>query len=290
MQENKFSYLFLFTLILSLNHCFLFRSIDKPTQSIHLKDIDQSQVKIHWIGHATVLLQIYDKWILTDPNFSDQIGLIVKRYIYTPTEISELPEIDAVLISHTHFDHLDQPTLKQLKIKGNLFVPDGGGFYIPNIHEDKKVEMKPWDNHESNQVKVTAVPARHFGGRWLIDNLWDGDPYTGYVIEYKDVTIYFAGDTGYQKEQFIEIGKKFNIDVALLPVGPSKGPNNPVHINPFEAVDTFLDLRAKYLIPMHYGTFYRSMESELPTLLQALQPLEKKALILSIGDTYEFKK
>lgn len=282
---------FLFILFfLSLNHCSLFRTIERPTKVLNLSDFDPSQVKVHWIGHATLLIQIYDKWILTDPNFSKSIGLIVKRYIETPISLADVPELDAVLISHTHFDHLDQSTLKQLKVKGRVLVPKGAGVYIPNLHDAKKVEMEPWQAEEANQIKITAVPARHFGGRWLIDNLWDDDPYTGYVIEYKGITFYFAGDTGYQKAQFKEIGKKFNIDIAFLPVGPSKGPNNPVHINPIESVDTFLDLGAKKMIPMHYGTFYRTMESELATIQEALAPLGNKAEILSIGDSYEFKK
>jgi len=277
-------------LLLTISHCFLFRSMEKPPKAVTLANYNPNQVKFHWIGHATILIQIYDKWILTDPNFSSSVGLVVKRYVEAPLDLESLPEIDTVLISHTHFDHLDQSTLKQLRIKGNVLVPKGAGFFIPNSLTEKKIELEPWQNTESNQIKLTAVPARHFGGRWLVDNLWDGDPYTGYVIEYRGVTLYFAGDTGYQKENFQEIGKRFNIDLAFLPVGPSKGPNNPVHINPYEAVDTYLDLRAKLMVPMHYGTFYRNMDSELPTLKEALAPLENKAVILSIGDSYELNK
>ncbi len=280
----------LFLLFVSLNQCFLFRSIERPPKSITLTDSNPNQVKFYWIGHATILLQIYDKWILTDPNFAKSLGIVVKRHIDTPIDINTLPELDAVLISHTHFDHLDQPTLKNLKIKGKILVPKGAGFYIPNSLSEQKLELEPWESVASNGIVLTAVPARHFGGRWLIDNLWDGDPYTGYIIEYKGVTFYFAGDTGYQKENFQEIGKRFNIDLAFLPVGPSKGPNNPVHINPNEAVDTFLDLRARLMMPMHYGTFYRTMESEMPVLQEALRPLGDKALMLSIGDSYELKK
>ncbi len=290
MKKSRAVLFILFLFLLSLNQCFLFRKIEKSPNTLDLSIADPSKVKIHWIGHATLLIQIYDKYILTDPNFSEDLGWIVKRYVETPLDLNALPEIDAVIISHTHFDHLDQSTLKKLKVKGNVVVPTGAGFYVPNLHKEKKIELNPWESILSNQIKLTAVPARHFGGRWLIDNLWDGNPYTGYVIEYKDVTFYFAGDTGYQKSIFEEIGKKFKIDVAFLPVGPSKGPNNPVHINPSEAVDTFVDLRAKILIPMHYGTFYRNMESEMPNLTEAFSQLGEKAVILSIGETYEWKK
>ncbi|TGN19318.1 MBL fold metallo-hydrolase [Leptospira idonii] len=270
--------------------CFVFRSLDKPTQTIRLEAVDPSQVRFHWIGHATLLIQIYDKWILTDPNFSTNLGFVVKRYVEPAISPEMIPPLDAVVVSHSHFDHLDQPSLKSISIQGNLLVPKGAGTYVPSKWDENLKEMNPWDSVETRGIKITAVPARHFGGRWLVDNFWDGDPYTGYVIEYKDVTIYFAGDTGYQKEEFKEIGKRFKIDVALLPVGPSKGPNNAVHINPEEAARSYLDLYAKIMIPMHYGTFYRSLESELPEIKRALEPLGDKAVLLGVGETYTWKK
>ncbi|GBF49346.1 hypothetical protein LPTSP4_08570 [Leptospira ryugenii] len=281
--------LFILSFCFLLPSCFLFRSIEKPSKQVQFDQSNPQAVKLHWLGHASLVIQIYDKWIITDPNFSESLGLVVKRYIASPLESTQLPKFDAVLISHSHFDHLDKDSLQQIPLSGKLYVPKGAGIYIPSRWDARKKEMVPWQMDAQNDLEITAVPARHFGGRWLFDNLWDGEPYTGYVIKYKDVTIYFAGDTGYQKKEFEEIGKRFSIDIALLPVGPSKGPGNPVHINPEEAVDTFLDLNAKYMIPMHFGTFYRSMESELPHIQEVLAPLGKKAIILSIGDTYSFK-
>jgi L-ascorbate metabolism protein UlaG (beta-lactamase superfamily) len=183
------------------SNCFLFRTIEKAPKKIEINP-NPNSVQLFWIGHATVLLKLYDKWILTDPNFSESLGFVVKRYIHTPVETHELPELDIVLISHSHFDHFDKSTLSRLKIKNSIFVPLGAGTYIPSELSSQKVEMNRWESRESSGVKITAVPARHFGGRWLIDNLWDGDPYTGYIIQYKDKTIYFAGDTGYQKTEF----------------------------------------------------------------------------------------
>lgn len=287
---NKKHFIFIFALILSFSSCFLFRKVEKAGNQIQIQNPDQNSVQVYWIGHATILIKLYDKWILTDPNFSESLGVVVKRYIEPPMEIKDVPELDAVVISHSHFDHLDKATLKNLKIKGTVFVPPGAGTYIPTKLHPQKLEMSPWDSLDLNGLKITAVPARHFGGRWLLDNLWDGDPYTGYIIQYKDTIIYFAGDTGYQKEIFEEIGNKFQIDLALLPVGPSKGPNNPVHINPAEAVQAFQDLQAKKMIPMHFGTFYRSMESELPELQRVLTPLGNKAILLSIGESWTLAK
>ncbi|MCE9500018.1 MAG: MBL fold metallo-hydrolase [Leptospira sp.] len=252
---------------------------------------DPESVKFYWIGHATILCKIKDKWIITDPNFSDRIGIIVKRYVEPGIDIDKIPKLDWILISHTHFDHLDQPSLRKLKSSAILSVPKGGGTYIPDALFDDVREVNPWDVYEKNGIKVTAVPARHFGGRWLIDNFWDGDPYTGYVIEYKGVTVFFAGDTGYHEEYFKEIGRKFNIDMAFIPVGPSRGPQNPVHVNPDEAMRIFADTKARFMIPIHHGTFYRAGEEEQDRIKKAIDKsgASEKTFFLSIGESVQLE-
>ena len=150
---------------------------------------------------------------------------------------------------------------------------------------------------ELDGVKITAVPVKHFGGRWLIDNLWDGEPYTGYLIEYKGVTVFFGGDTGYDDSIFKLVGKAYNIDIALIPVGPaglltSSGLGNGVHVNPFGAVQIFKDVNAKYMIPIHHSTFYRRGGSEMEMLQEAIAKSGKKEkiLLLNVGEKAEFKK
>ena len=113
-------------LILSLTACTVFMETRQPPYTAHgFSSRSSGEVQVLWIGHSTVLLRLYDKWVLTDPNFSTRVGLVVKRFYYPGADLDSLPSMDAVLISHTHMDHLDRPSLSRLKIKGRVAVPAG---------------------------------------------------------------------------------------------------------------------------------------------------------------------
>ncbi|MCR9141209.1 MAG: MBL fold metallo-hydrolase [bacterium] len=258
-------------------------------QSIH-------NVEAHWIGHATVLLRIYDRWILTDPCFSQYLGP-VKRFVEPAMQVEDLPELDWVLISHTHFDHLDRASLKALPSAKRLLVPAGGAIYIPGVAADSVAPVVDGTVVEGDGVRVTAVPAQHFGGRILIDNLWDGEPYNGYVIEYKDVTVYFAGDTGYNDTLFKKLGEDFDIDLALIPVGPSGGNSllrsaigQYVHVDPYEAVQAFKDTGARWMVPIHHSTFYRRGGTEMELILDSIAKsgISERILLVKVGESLGF--
>jgi L-ascorbate metabolism protein UlaG (beta-lactamase superfamily) len=131
-------------------------------------------------------------------------------------------------------------------------------------------------SYEEDGLKITPVPGAHFGGRVLVDNFWDGDPYTGYVIEYKGFTVFFAGDTGYDENKFAELRKYFKIDMALIPVGPSggfgtgSGLGNSVHVNPYGALQIYRDTGARYMIPVHHSTFYRRGGREMDMIVDSI--------------------
>ncbi len=117
--------------------------------------------------------------------------------------------------------------------------------------------MKPWDVIERDSVRITAVPVQHFAGRYGIDRGWMGERgYTGYVIEYRGIVVFFAGDTGYNPELFKEIGRRFKIDLAIIPIAPSSGNGfgSHVHTSPLGALEIFKDVGAKFMMPMHFGT------------------------------------
>ncbi|MCB0834721.1 MAG: MBL fold metallo-hydrolase [Bacteroidetes bacterium] len=278
-------------LILSLTACTVFMETRQPPYTAHgFSSRSSGEVQVLWIGHSTVLLRLYDKWVLTDPNFSTRVGLVVKRFYYPGADLDSLPSMDAVLISHTHMDHLDRPSLSRLKIKGRVAVPAGAAMYLPSDVERLATEFSPWDTLSVDGLRITAVPANHFGGRYVVDNFLDGHPYTGYVLEYRDITIYFAGDTGYDDSTFVRIGKQFHIDLALIPIGPTssisaEGFGNPVHVNARGALRIFKDLQASYMVPIHYGTFYRPMDMELRRLADAMRDsgVENGILVPKIG-------
>ncbi|MBP7283954.1 MAG: MBL fold metallo-hydrolase [Leptospiraceae bacterium] len=289
---------FLPFILIFMSSCTLFFTTLKPNFSpAPQKEQDPSKLEFYWIGHATVLIRLYDKWIITDPNFSSHIGIIMKRFIEPGIDLESVDKMDAILISHTHFDHLDQPSLYKLKGSKHLFAPEGGITYIPNELFEKVHSVNNMKTFAINEMKITAIPVRHFGGRWLIDNLWDGEPYTGYIIEYKGVTVFFGGDTGYDDSIFKLLGKAYNIDIALIPVGPtswinSRGMGSGVHVNPLGAVQIFKDLNAKFMIPIHHSTFYRRGGSEVELIKEAIEKsnAKDKIKLLLIGEKAEFKK
>ena len=215
-------------------------------------------MNITFVGHSTVLVRIGGKYFLTDPVFSPRIR-VLKRQSKVGIEMSELPGLAAVLVSHAHYDHFDVPTLKRIDSATPLVLPHRTKGFARTLGKRELVELKHWEQWQTDSVKVSAVPAYHFGGRWLIDSVYR--PPNGYVIEHKGQTVYFAGDTA-RFNGFEAIGKRYSIDVALLPIGAYR-PGwimRRSHLNPSTAIEAFKRLRARYMIPIHWGAFNLSME------------------------------
>ena len=184
---------------------------------------EDARLAILWIGHATVLIQIDDKFILTDPVFTPTTAFISKRLVEPGIDPENLPVIDAVLISHLHADHLSLGSLDMIESKvKDLLVPEEGLVYIPNYSFNSS-DIKLWQTWEKNGLKITSVPVLHNGMRYGIDNTWMDKSFAGYIIEYNGITVYFGGDTGYDSETLIfkETGLKFcDIELAILPIAP----------------------------------------------------------------------
>jgi len=211
-----------------------------------------------WVGHATVLLRIGNRTVLTDPNLSGAI-LTLPRETPASLRSSELPRVDVAVISHMHMDHFDAPTVRKLGLGTAVFFPDGGQAYADEIVQPRKRGLHVWESFEERGLTITAVPARHQGGRYGIDALWNHAA-TGYVIEGAGRRVYFAGDTGYDPRIFREIGARFpGIDLAFIPIAPAR-PGRSVdrwgHASPEEALDIFRDVGAAAMVPIHFEAYY----------------------------------
>jgi len=219
--------------------------------------LNHGQIALTWIGHASFLIQFNDLNILVDPNFANWLFLL-KRIKRAGLKLKDLPPVDLILITHAHYDHFHKGTLRRLPKPKQGIMPWGMRDLTRGLGFDRIVELQWWETFSRGSLKITLTPARHWGAR----NLHDHDRgYGGYVIEHQGRRIYHAGDSAYF-DGFKEIGRRCNPEIALLPIGAyhPEGFRN-VHMGPDDAVKVFKDLNAKWLVPMHYGTFKLSFEN-----------------------------
>jgi L-ascorbate metabolism protein UlaG (beta-lactamase superfamily) len=259
----------------------------KITQPVRV----DARLAVLWIGHATVLVQIDDKLVLTDPFLVPTVGQLSRRHVEPGIEPANIPRLDAVVISHMHFDHLSMGSLELIEKKTpRLFVPKGGLVYIPNFAFDAR-ELATWKTFEADGLRITSVPVKHVGWRYGIDDAWMSS-FTGYVIEYHGLTVYFSGDTAYDGEAFRATAARFpHIDVALLPIAPihPRGWMRDVHMDPGEALDAFADLRAAAMVPMHFDTLVNGLdepgEARKTLVFEAKRRgIAEKVQVLAIGE------
>lgn len=246
--------------------------------------IPSARLAVAWIGHATTLIQIHDKLIMTDPLFTSTVGMVVKRYVEPGLDPAILSTLDLTLISHTHFDHFSFGSLAQLPNNGVLAVPLGALRYTPEFGFREVHELSPWESFEASGMTITAVPVQHFSGRYGFDGAWMRDHgYTGYVVQYKDVAIFHAGDTGYDSEYFKEIGRRFDIDLAIIPIGPgdSRETGSHIHVHPGGALRIFQDVRADYMLPVHHKTLFYGSDRDPG---QSIVTLRELAAELGLSD------
>ena len=241
------------------------RDFSKQVSILGLQD-DSSFLKskkdfICWLGHASFLIQLNGVRTLLDPILGNVP--LYKRYTPFPYSVEELGEIDYIFISHAHYDHFDKASIQALHYKKATFIaPLGMAKYLYEIDKTATIETLDWyeDYALTDEVRLTLVPAKHWSRRGLFDTnkaLWGGC-----IVESSLHSVYFAGDTAYDKH-FKEIAEQYSIEYALLPIGAyePKAIMQHNHLNPQEALEAFRDLKAKIFMPMHYGTFQLSDES-----------------------------
>ena len=251
-----------------------------------------------WIGHASFLLQWGGRNVLTDPHFSARASPFSfagpKRLAPPGLAFEDLPPIDLILISHNHYDHLDDASVRRLAQDhphAHFIVPHGLRRWLLRRGAQTVIELDWWQGVDLAGAGITAVPAQHFSGRGLFDR--DRTLWCGFVLEVAGGRVYFAGDTGYSKD-FADIGQRFApIDLALIPIGAYE-PRwfmEPVHVDPEQAVRIHRDVGARRSVAMHWGVFRMTAEPpEEPPLrlrraLQAQGLSEQDFSVLRHGET-----
>ncbi|SHL24087.1 L-ascorbate metabolism protein UlaG, beta-lactamase superfamily [Pseudonocardia thermophila] len=218
---------------------------------------------VTWFGHSSVLLEIDGRRVLTDPMWAERASpsptVGPRRLHPPPLPLSALPAVDAVVISHDHYDHLDLPTIRELTaaMSAPFVVPVGIGAHLRfwGVPDDRIVELD-WGQHvRIGELALHATPARHFSGRGLTRNTTQ---WASWVVEGPAHRVFFGGDTGYTSA-FSEIGARFApFDLTILPIGAYADLWPDVHMTPEEALRAHLDLvqgGAAPLLPVHWGTF-----------------------------------
>jgi L-ascorbate metabolism protein UlaG (beta-lactamase superfamily) len=212
------------------------------------------------LGHSTLLLKLHNEFFLTDPVFSKRASPVQwagpSRFHEPPIGIDELPPIKAVILSHDHYDHLDHAAILQLAPKTEHFLtPLGVGDRLIKwgVGAAKVQQLDWWESTTIRGVRFVATPAQHFSGRGLNDGnstLW-----SSWVIDYQDVRVFFSGDSGYF-DGFKAIGEKYGpFDLTLIETGAYDKMWPDVHMQPEQTLQAHLDLKGKWLMPVHNGTF-----------------------------------
>ena len=232
-----------------------------PSINRDLKNVPSEKPELTWFGHSSYLLQVDGINILVDPVFSGRTSPVswagTKAFdgadIY---KVEDMPRIDIMLISHDHYDHLDYETILKLKDRVGLFVTSlGVGAHLEywGVPADKIKELDWWETAEINpNLKFTAAPARHFSGRGIVRNktLW-----SSFILKTDKYSFYLGGDSGYDKH-FAKIGAEYGpFDLAILENGQYNTFWANIHMMPEETAQVAVELKAKVLLPVHWGKF-----------------------------------
>lgn len=216
--------------------------------------------RVAWLGHSSFLAQGCGVSLLVDPVFAAHCGPFpvpgLFRRIPPPCGLDDLPGIDAVLLTHSHYDHLDLSTLRKLGARTRLVVPDGHAAWLRKKGFENVTQV-PWGGSVpvGGELRLTATPAQHFTAR----SPWDRDRghWCGWLIEGAGLKLWHAGDSGYCPA-FREIGERHGpIDFGMIPIGAYQPRRimKPVHLDPEEAVEVFVETRCRRAVGMHWGTF-----------------------------------
>lgn len=282
-----------FPKMLSIGRKFFFEKVEngRPDEDLQIQKMDSTTIasyqggtRLIWFGHSAFLLQLDGKNILIDPMFGSVPAphqwMGARRFnLELPIEIEKLPKIDAIVISHDHYDHLDYESIKKLKNKvGAYFVPLGVGVHLEawGIDSAKIKEMDWWQETIFENIQLACTPAQHFSGRKFSNGqstLW-----SSWVIKSDSTALFFSGDSGYATH-FKEIGEKYGpFDFAMMECGQYNKMWPDIHMFPEETAQAGVDVHAKALMPIHWGAFKLALHS----WTDPIERVSKKAAELNI--------
>lgn len=220
----------------------------------------QSELRVTWLGHSTVLVEIDGARVLTDPVWGERVSPFAfagpKRFHPAPVHIGQLPPLDAVVISHDHYDHLDYPSILQLAPLGVPFVTSlGVGAHLEawGVPAERIIELDWWESTDVRGLTITAAPSQHFSGRGLADR--NATSWSSIVLRGPRHTVFFSGDTGLTQE-YREIRERLGpFDLIMLEVGAWDPAWGDIHLGPENALQAHALLGGGALLPVHWGTF-----------------------------------
>lgn len=283
---------------LNMRRRFPKRTRSKPERMLKPREWRDDEVTVGWVGHSTVLINLYGLRILTDPVLGPKIGIQLgpwqigpMRHTDPALRLEDLDRVDLILLSHAHMDHFDLPTLRKLASPRTRVITAKGTSRllrhmpfgeVTELHGEESVILSALG------VRVQAVPVRHWGNRFP----WNNDyGYTGYFIEKKGIRLFYPGDTAYTPE-FVKLRKRGKIDLAFMPIGaysPASFQRN--HCTPEQAWAMFLDTGARWLMPIHFDTFVLSQEpvkEPLKRLLASAGEEGHRIVTRKHGDVFRF--
>lgn len=252
-------------------------------------------LRVTWLGHSTVLLELDGRRVLTDPVFGDRASPVSfagpKRFHPVPVTLDELPPLDAVLVSHDHFDHLCAPTVTALaRARVPVVTALGVGAYLEALGVDpERITELDWHEHaEVGGIRFTATPSQHFSGRGLTSRnstLW-----ASWVLQSERRKVFFSGDTGLFPE-LADVGRSHGpFDLTMLEVGAYHPAWGTIHLGPENALTAFEMLGGGTLLPVHWGTFNLALhdwDEPAETLLTLAAERGARVVTPQIGEAFE---
>lgn len=248
----------------------------KPVITPDVEEIYENS--IHWVGHATTIINIEQNIILTDPVTELRLGHL-RRKIF-PSYSSEGINPDYVLISHGHMDHMSFPSLKKIRKNSTVLCPNGYKKKIESLGFQKVIGIKPGDCYQDEHIKITAFKSKHKGNRHCFSN---ENNCISYLMEGKTKVILFVGDTA-----LTDAFDNITADAVIMPVGCYKPDEfQRLHCTPTQSFEMFKKMNSPYMIPVHYNTFILAQDDDTETIKILNNINDGSIKILKIGATYK---